>query len=158
MPIDQHTASIDGHRYDMSMLGATASLRLFHRLFRMLGPSVGHLIDSIGAKGKASLLDVDVSSKAFVAGFESLASAVSESDLEHVVDQLRKQTTLSLPEGKVIPLAQVFDAHFQGRIGAMFQWLAWGLRVQYGDFWSALASMTPQGEGGESRAASDPTA
>lgn len=152
MPREKFTTVIDGDRYEMTLLGATQGIRLFHRLFRMFGPAFGRVMDSVGEGN--DLLSVDLSSNAAVAGLQTIATSVSEADLDHLVDTLKKQTQVG-PDGadKLMPLAGVFELHFSGRLGSMFKWLGWGLKVQYGNFLDAFASTMPPSGGEGSPAA-----
>lgn len=158
MARERQETVIDGHRYEMTMLGATASYRLFHKLFNIIGPSFGSVMDAT-QKG-TDILDVDLSSNVVVQGIQSLTQNLKESDLDHVIDVLKKQTHVSVDPAvheKTIPLANVFEAHFSGTLASMFKWLYWGLTVQYQDFSTAFANLTLPSVGGESRAASSPS-
>lgn len=151
---ETHRTVIDGDLYEMSLFGATQGYRLFHRLFKMFGPSFGKLIDAVA---DSNLQDVNLSSDAVVTALRSLTDSVSEADLDVLIDALRKQTLVGVGgTEKTVPLAGVFELHFSGRIGTMFKWLGWGVKVQYSSFADAFADMMPRGEGGESQAA--PTA
>lgn len=155
MAREKQSTVIDGYRYEMTMLGATQGYKLFHRLFRMFGPSFGSLMDAVGG---GDIQDVDLSSNVVIHGIQSLTENVKESDLDHVVEMLRKQTHVSVDgSDRTIPLAGIFEAHFSGSLGSMFKWLYWGLGVQYQDFTSAFANLRPPGGGEESLVANNPT-
>jgi hypothetical protein len=138
----------------MTMLGATAGYKLFHRLFRMLGPTFGSMMD-IGAEAK-SVEDIDVSSKTVVDAIRMLSENVKEEDLEHVIDELKSQSHVG-PNGsdKTIPLAQVFEAHFAGDITGLFRWLFWGLQVQYSTFRSVFRIFASPAEEDTTQAATN---
>ena len=147
MPRDSASTVIDGDRYEMTLLGATQGYRLFHRLFKMFGPSFGRLVDVMGQQG-ATIQDVDMASDAAVAALKALAVDVTEADLDRVIEALKKQTHVGVCESnKTIPLADIFELHFSGRIGPMFHWLAWGLKVQYQSFFDVFATMKPPDKG-----------
>lgn len=158
MARERQETVIDGYKYEMTMLGATASYRLFHRLFKMLGPSFGALMNSV-TDGVTDVQDIDLGSEVVSRGIATLTDSVKESDLDHLIDVLRKQTHAGIQEGgdKTVPLKDTFDVHFQGRIGSMFKWVWWGLTVQYQDFSSAFASLKSPSGGAESQAATSPT-
>lgn len=143
MARDEHMTTIDGHRYQMTMLGATAGYRLFHRLFKMFGPSIGALIDLVG-DAKGGIENTDLSSKAAVKAIQALTDNVHEADLDHLIDQLKGQTMVGLNGSeKTVPLDSVFEAHFAGDITALFRWLIWALKVQYSTFQDVFATMKP---------------
>lgn len=152
MARERQTTVIDGYRYEMTMLGATAGYRLFFKLLTMFGPSFGDMMD---AAGGGDIQDVDLSSSAAVRGIKSLTTNVSESDLDHVIEQLRSQTHVSVEKGseKTVPLSKVFEMHFMGELNSMFKWLWWGLKVQYQTFSGAFANLMPPSEGGKVPAA-----
>lgn len=156
MARERQETVIDGYKYEMTMLGATASYRLFHRLFKMLGPSFGALMNSV-ADGVTDVADIDLGSEVVAQGIRALTDSVKESDLDHLIDTLKKQTHAGVEEDseKTVPLSGTFDVHFQGRIGSMFKWVWWGLTVQYRDFSSAFASLKSPSAGEESPAATE---
>ena len=133
--------TIGGHDYAMTLLPATRSYKLFHRLFKMFGPSFGQLMDAVA--GVKSVVDLDLSGDAVNKVIQSVTSNVSEHDLEHVISILKDETTVAISgSGKDIPLKGVFEAHFQGDVAGMFRWLYWGLGVQYRSFFEGLGSIT----------------
>lgn len=157
MPRDEKSQTIDGDLYEMTLFGATQGYRLFHRLFRMFGPSFGRLVDAMA--DKSGIQDVDLSGEAAVSVLKSLAVDVSEADLDHIIEALKKQTHVGANgTSKTIPLSGVFELHFSGRMGSMFRWLAWGLRVQYASFFDALATMKQPGREAASLAGTVPKA
>ena len=156
MSDERNSTVIDGDRYEMTLFGATQGYRLFHRLFKMFGPSFGHLVDAMSGDKGASIRDVNLASDAAVSALKRLVDDVHEADLDHLIDALRKQTHVAAGGGQnSIPLAGVFEVHFQGRMGTMFKWLAWGLRVQYASFFDALPRMKPPEKAAASSAGSN---
>jgi len=147
-----HSTVIDGDRYEMTMFGASQGYRIFHRLFKILGPVLGKVMDA--AVDVQDIRDVDLSSGAVAEGLQALSGAMKESDLDYLIDAMRKCTHVGIGGSeKTTPLAGVFEMHFSGRIGSMFKWLAWGLKVQYSSFGDAFASLRPPSEGDASQAA-----
>lgn len=161
---DVHETNIGGHRYCMTMLAATPGYKLFYRLMQMLGPSIATLKDVVAdaAKNEAgitpSLLDQKINSDAILKGVQALTSNVSEADLDYVVNTLKAQCEVGLNgSNKTIPLAGVFDVHFAGEMGAFFQWLAWGLKVQFQTFLTAFNALSLPGMEGVSQADNHPS-
>jgi len=144
---DRQSTIIDGHRYEMTMLGATAGYRLFHRLFKMVGPSFGAIMDAVGQPGGVE--NTDLSSKVVVDAIRTLSEQVKESDLDHLVEQLRGQTHVGIGGTEMtVPLSGVFEAHFAGDVMGIGRWLIWGLKVQFATFADAFTtSKPPSGEG-----------
>lgn len=134
------TEKIGDHKYTVHMLSPMVALDLLMDLGSMVGPSLGALVDAV-AKGKQGgkvglemLLDADLSADFFSRAAGELFAHVDKGKVHVVVETLRK---ISEIDGK--PLDPVFEAHFTGRLGELMRWLAFALRVQYSDFWTALA-------------------
>ena len=156
MARERESILIDGHRYEMTMLGATAGYQLFCRLFRMLGPSFGAIMDAVG--GTDSIEDADLSSEIVVKAIRMLADEVKESDLDHLVERLRSQTHVGINgSDKTVPLSSVFELHFAGDILGLGKWVVWGLKVQYATFAGAFATLSPPVAGGAIQAATSPS-
>lgn len=125
---------IGNHNYEMSLLGATASYKLFHKLFKMLGPSFGMVMDAVSEVEDVGSLDL--AGGAATKAIRTLSEDISEESLEHLIDTLKAETQVN---GQ--PLEGVFEVHFQGDIAGMFKWLIWGLKVQYKTFFGAFGSI-----------------
>ncbi len=152
MARERQDTFIGEHKYEMTMLGATPGYRLFRRLFKMFGPSLGALMDATAGE---NIQDVDLTSQTVKDGIQALTENVKESDLDHVIDLLKGQTHVGVDGSeKTIPLKSVFESHFAGDTFGMFAWVWWGLQVQYATFSSAFASMKPPSGGEAGPAAS----
>lgn len=157
MACEKQSTVINGHRYVMTMLPATPSYRLFRRLFKIIGPSFGSIME-LAKDGTKDIGDTDIASEPVVRGIRVLADAITEDELDNVVEQLKKVTEVGINgSDKTVPLENVFELHFSGAIGFMFKWLYWGLRVQYENFISAFTNLTPQSVGAEPQAESKRT-
>lgn len=159
MARERQETIIDGHRYQMTMLGATDGVKLFYRLVRMLGPSIGTLQDAAKDSSKTddtdSILDRNISGDMLSRAIQALTSNVGEADLEHVINKLKGECHVGVDGNeKTIPLSGVFELHFSGDLAGMFKWLSWGLQVQFGNFFSAFSSLIPPGAGGVFQAGS----
>ena len=55
---------------------------------------------------------------------------------------LLSDVTYVMHGGKEVKLSSVLTMHFRGRIGSLYQWLGWALKVQFSDFFSRLADAT----------------
>lgn len=146
--IESRETVIDGVRYRVSQLGARHALRLLTTLAKVLGPGLGKGLDSVlQAKGGgklAELLEADTSKLQLGPAVEALVDRLDEPTVEAVVNQLADATVLVLGD-KAPQLSAVFDAHFAGKLGQMFKWLAFALEVQFGDFFGALGSLAQRG-------------
>jgi hypothetical protein len=155
--VARESTVIDGYLYEMSMLPSTPAYRLFWRLFKILGPSFGAVVDVVSSAD--DLQDVDLSSNSVVNGIKVLTDNVQESDLDYVIDQLRSVTHVGVAENtdKTIPLKGQFEKHFMGKFGSLLKWVHWGLKVQYQNFSDVFASMMPQSGDEPAQAANSQT-
>lgn len=155
MARERESTVIDGHRYEMTMLGATAGYRLFNRLFKMFGPSFGAIMDAVGTDG---IEDADLSSQVVVNAIRTLSDQVKEADLDHVVESLRGQTHVGIGgTEKTVPLSSVFEVHFAGDILSLGKWVIWGLQVQYATFANAFGTLRPPVAVGATQAETSPS-
>jgi len=154
---------IGGHRYQMTMLGATKASHLFVRLLKMIGPSLGGLKNvSFGKSNPGddtqSILDKDLLDGSMLEIVAALTDRVSEADFDYVVNLLREQCHVGVNgSDKTIPLRDIYELHFAGDLPGILQWLAWGLGVQFGNFRGAFANLIPLGVVGVSQAAAKPS-
>lgn len=141
-----HITMIDGHRYEMTMFGATQATDVFYLLWKVLFPSVGTLIDATskpkGENDTPSILDMDLASSEGVKMLMVLTDRLKRDDLEFVINALRKQTHVGINGSeKTVPLSGVYEMHFSGRFGSLFKWIGWGIKVQFANFPDAFASL-----------------
>jgi hypothetical protein len=142
----------------MTMLGAKASYRLGLRLFKMFGPSLGAVFQGTGKEKIEKVEDIDLSSESMVSSITALTRQLTESDFDHLVDQLQDVTHVGLSGAtKTVPMRGIFEDHFSGDIGGMIRWLAWGLMVQYRTFSSVFATLKLPVAGDAKQEAATPT-
>lgn len=72
-----------------------------------------------------------------------ILGCLDESDFDFVTAALAKATMVKI-DGKRTLLSEIYDAHFAGALGAMVEWLAWGVAFNFSDFFSELATLSPQ--------------
>ena len=153
---------IETHEYVVKMLPATKGYKLLMRIVRMVGPSIGIIVDGVGLSGvKADedflqrLGEKNLGDRFFRDSISVLMQHADEGSVEHVIKTLSEATTVKVASaGKFQALAGIFELHFQGEALHMSKWLGFALRAQFGDFWSALANAVPQGSD-ETKAADD---
>lgn len=123
--------SIDGSTYAVSQFSATKSLKMFHRLGKMIGPAFGALT---GGAALGDVANANVSAESFGAAIKALFDACDETVFERTVKDLLETTT---KDGKPIN----FDLDFSGNIGSLFKVLAFVLEVNYSDFLGAIVAL-----------------
>ncbi len=135
--------TIDGDSYELYMLSPRISRRLLTDVIRMILPAVGPVMDAFAGSGSLEkLLDTDLSDLEgdfFSAAATSLADRLDNDLQDRLFDTMAEVCHV---DGK--PLKGIFDVHFLGRLDAMYQWLFWSMKIQWGPTWRVLAS-TSQG-------------
>jgi hypothetical protein len=107
---------------------------------------------SIGALGGALLKSDGSAAESFKRlmdeGGEGLGGALEKAVLEFFArfDKVKQREFINtladvtyLKQGdKEIKLSSVLTVHFRGRVAALYKWLGWALKAQFGDFFSPL--------------------
>jgi hypothetical protein len=151
---DRHETIIGGHRYQMTMLGATASSHMFVRLIKMIAPALSGLKSLPTKDNTKSILDTDLEDFAMLDFVAILGGRLTEQDFDYVVAMLREECHVGIDGSeKTVPLKDIYELHFAGDLPGILQWLAWGLKVQFGNFQGAFASLIPPDVAGAFRAA-----
>ena len=135
-----HKQTIEGHEYTVYMLSPLVSHELLTDVAKMVGPSLGPAIDVVmGAvqnQSLANLMEQEIDPALFSRALSSLFDRLDKKTMRTLIDAMAGVTHI---DGK--PVADVFDFHFKGQLGAMYQWLAFAMRVQWGNCFGALASL-----------------
>jgi len=127
------------------MLDPLVATDLLAGIGDMLGPSLAAIAS--GLKGEDQIKSVLDSTDAGLADFgPALERAVTEffkrfskAKQREVIAVLSRVTFVVKPGGEEPQLDKVFSAHFRGRIGSLYKWLGFALKVQFKDFFSANA-------------------
>ena len=127
---DLQTRTIDGVKYGVYMLPPKLARKILVRIFQVLGPSAGEAFKREEQEILAAIGPI----------LATLADRLNDDDLDWMMGELAKVSTVELEPGKAPSLGQIFDNHFRGRIGRMFKWFAFAVEVQYADFWSGSES------------------
>lgn len=138
--------TIDGHEYTVYMLPPMTALDMLVDIGKMLGPGLGSVVDAVSGNFAEGGIDAVMEQNLDGAFFSKAATALfqnlNKASVRDVVTTLAGATHV---DGK--KLKDIFDIHFRGKLGGLAKWLAFSLKAQYGDFWSALAD-TNLGQGG----------
>jgi hypothetical protein len=127
---------IGGHDYSMHMLPPMESHNLLMDVVKMVGPSLGPVFDMFYGTIKAgdAALDEEVPIEFFTKAASALFGELDKAVLNRVIDSFKNVTVVE----NVGRLSKTFDAHFQGNLHEMYEWLGWGMSVQWGKSLSAL--------------------
>lgn len=112
----------DGHTYVVGYAPTSEALAAGARLLNMLGPALdGFRGGFMGAIG-GLLRDPSL-------GDHTIALAKT----------FAKYTQVSRPDGGTVTLSEVFEVHFQGRLGAFAKWIEFAVKVNLSDFLGVLS-------------------
>lgn len=127
MPQDtSKTKDIGGVSYEVFMLPPRVGMSMLVDIGKVVGPALG-LVNAGSEDGNENEMFMKVAS--------TLISGIDKQTLNYVCDKLSEVTHVN-----GMPLDKVFDSHFMGKMGSLFQWLVFALEVQYSDFLNALGS------------------
>ncbi len=119
--IEPSIKTIGDNSYLFRPLTATPAYKLLVKLVKMIGPSFATLAAGEGDK--------------FSLAANVLAQNLDERTTEDIIKQLVQQSEVN---GQALKL--VFEMHFQTKIGELFQFIAFALEAQFGDFIGAVLS------------------
>ena len=140
---EPHTTTIGDRAYTMSMIPPMKSHRLLVKVVQMVGPALGPVFDMFygavkdGSANTDNLLDKEVPVEFFSKAAGTLFDSIDEQVLDKVIDEFKKVTVV---EGLGL-LDTKFDVHFLGKLDEMYQWVAWGMSVQWGKVFGGLAAV-----------------
>lgn len=141
---EEKTIKLNGEDRVLSVtqLPAMRGVKLFTRLGRLVGPSLAMLV-----KGEESKVGEAV---------RELFAHVNEAEIEHLIGELlfeggrievrAKNEDGSDGEAKMMPIKGVFATEFAGDLGATAQAVAFGLQVNFGNFFSGLGALRARAE------------
>lgn len=129
---------IDGFTYTIGRLPPRRALKLENRLLRALGPAVAQLVTAIPLKeGKADPAKLDLS--ALGGALQGLMAQLSPDEQDGIMAELLSTVIVSA-DGKGGAVMPMFDAHFDGRLPAVFK-LSWAaLEENFGGFIGPLVA------------------
>jgi hypothetical protein len=138
--VEPHKTKIGDSEYTMSMLAPMRSHRLLLRVIKMVGPSLGPVFDTFFSAAKSKGKDAfeqEVPTEFFTKAAAALFGELDEKVLDDVIEALKEVTVVEGEGGGKLDRGQ-FDIHFLGKLEEMYQWLAWGMKVQWGKSVGAL--------------------
>ena len=136
---DGVTETIGESKYVMYMLPPIQSHNLLMDVVKMVGPAIGDAVGAIfdgkPADKEIDILNMDVPGELISGALTKLFDGVNKKTLEQMISAFRGMTHVD-----DAPLDKTFDNHFRGELDMMYKWLFWGMKVQWGKSFSALAS------------------
>jgi hypothetical protein len=128
------TKRIGESDYLMRQLPPMQSHDLLMDVSKMLGPSLGPLLDTLFVgKDAAAVMDMDIGPAFFTQAAVAFFKGIDKKVISNTISAFAK---VSEVDGK--PLHLILDDHFHGNLHEMYGWLAWGMSVQWGKSVRAL--------------------
>jgi hypothetical protein len=135
MPREPQTRKIDGYTVQVQALPVFAGQRLFIRLLKTVGGSIGPALAALASSGSKGLGDVDLTQH-----LGGLFSALSPKDMEEITKELLTGAVLD-PYGKNQMLLDVADVEFQGSVLTLLKCALFAIEVNFGDFRTIVVGM-----------------
>ncbi len=135
--IEKRSKVIDGCTYELQELGGSEGYLAFHRLLKIAGPAFPQ-IGALLKKGEGS----NAKEAAAVALLRTLPQLLEQAHPQEVLElgkKLLEGSMVTVPgktEGPV-PLMQIFDVHFKGKLLPMLELFAFGVEVNFASFFPA---------------------
>jgi hypothetical protein len=144
---DGETTTIDGDTYRVLMLDPLIATDLLADLGKILGPSVAAMASGLQGGGEDQITAIldgqsDVTSSfgpSLERAIREFFERVSKEKQREFIATLAAVTVVVKDNGEAPALKAIFSVHFRGRIGALYKWLAFALKVQFQDFFSSIA-------------------
>lgn len=124
---------IDGESYEIFMLAPMKSHHLLLDVSKMVGPSLGPILDGLTKAKGENILEKQVDLDMFTQVASSLFKDLDSKNIDNLINELKEVTHV---DGK--QLSRIFDAHFLGRLDVMYRWLIVAMKAQWGKSLSAL--------------------
>ncbi len=135
MPREPQTRIIDGHTVQVQALPVFKGQRLFVRLLKTVGGSIGPALAALASSGSKGLGDIDLSQH-----LPTMFSALSPEELEGITRELLTGAVLD-PHGKPQDLLSVADIVFQGSVLTLLKCALFAVEVNFGDFRGIVVGM-----------------
>jgi hypothetical protein len=138
--LDAERKVIGGKTFEMYMLPPMESHELLMDVAKMVGPSLGPVLDKLFGEGrsKGEILEQELGAEFFTKAASALFAGLDKKVLADVMGALRKVTFV---DGAC--LDGTFDVEFKGNLDSMYKWLFFGMNVQWGKSLGALVSAVP---------------
>ncbi len=135
MPRDPQTRVIDGHTVQVQALPVFKGQRLFVRLLKTIGGSIGPAFAALVSSGAKGLGDIDLAQH-----LPTMFSALSPEEMESITRELLTGAVLD-PHGQPQNLLAVCDIVFQGSVLTLFKCAMFAVEVNFPDFRQIVVGM-----------------
>lgn len=134
---DSKKETIGEHKYEVFMLPPKVANRMLVEMLKAVGPALGEIVDGTEGGLKRLLDEKDTTNVKVAKAIESLVANLDADTLDR-----HMATLASVTHANGAALEPTFDLHFMGDLPAMYKWYFFALRANFGNFSSALASVS----------------
>ena len=135
MPRDPQHKVIDGFTIQVQALPVFAGQRLFVRLLKTVGSSIGPALAAVASSGSKGLGDIDLAQH-----LPTMFSALSPEETEAITRELLTGAVID-PFGNPQNLLAVCDIVFQGSVLTLMKCALFAAEVNFGDFRGIVVGM-----------------
>ncbi len=135
MPREPQIRVIDGYTVQVQALPVFAGQRLFVRLLKTVGGSIGPALAALASSGSKGLGDIDLSQH-----LPTMFSSLSPEEMEGITRELLTGAVLD-PHGSPQNLLAVCDIVFQGSVLTLLKCALFAVEVNFGDFRGIVVGM-----------------
>ena len=121
---DPITKTIDDYEYTFRQLNARKSVKLFARIVKIIGPSLGYGLEGQDLK---NVMDKPLNYGSMI---EKLCERIDEDAIMSIIMELLDQTTCK----GIGEVTKAFDEHFGGQINHLMKVIVEAFKVEYGNF------------------------
>jgi len=149
--IDSQSTEIGGVTYTVYPIDPMVANDILIEIGHVIGPSIGALA---AAESDDDDADPDLVNQAIGGLFQRITKPTMRS----IIDTLAKATEVrtDATTEKAPRLSSILAVHFRGQLGAMYQWLWFALKVQFGDFFALAVPAIDRARGLAGAASSSP--
>lgn len=147
--LDSQTKIIDGVTYTVAMLDPLAANDLLIDIMHVVGPSLGAGVGAFAGAftdGDGDGLDTKADPLMLEKAISGFFERCTKQKLRETIDVLARVTTVEI-SSKTPCLQTILAEHFKGKLGKMYEWLAFAIQVELGDFFDwvtpAIANAAP---------------
>lgn len=148
--LDTVKTKIGEHEYEMHMLDPLTSHDLLMDVAKMVGPAIGPIFDRLFQNKKVNdldgVLDQEIGVDFFSSAADSLFKGIDKKVLRNMINEFQNVTFVDGAQ-----LEKTFAIHFRGALDSMYQWIAWGMSVQWGKSLRVLVGAIPSLKSDESK-------
>lgn len=127
--------TIDGMRFRVTQLPGMRGYLLSNDLLQLIAPALGH-----ASKLRPGVKVLDMGLDELGPMLAAVLPGLSREKQETLTRELLEGATVTF-NGQNVPVLDVFDTAFQGKVLAAYKLMAFALKVNFGSFSAALGSV-----------------